>query len=160
MNILNNYINKYVRRISIVNLIIPSILSILLLGVSHIISFSDLTSPVYITSASSAEKYYNKDKKTDTVQKRNDHKKESFVIDVKENRKKENEKKILAYLTVIICNISVAPIPIALEPVTMIVSPGLTNPVFLAISIPLDKISSVVYFISLLTGSTPQESDN
>lgn len=63
MNILNNYINKYVRRISIVNLIIPSILSILLLGVSHIISFSDLTSPVYITSASSAEKYYNKDRR-------------------------------------------------------------------------------------------------
>ena len=78
-------------------------------------------------------------------------------------RQKESGKNFPAnnfYFTVMICIISVEPIPIALEPVTIIVSPGCTNPVSLATLIPFDKISSVVYLTSVLTGNTPQAKDN
>lgn len=63
ISISTNYINKYVRKISIINLIIPTVLSVFLIGLNHIISFSDIMSPVYITSASKAVRYYSKDKR-------------------------------------------------------------------------------------------------
>lgn len=57
-----NYIYKYARKISIVNLIIPSVLSILLFILVTIVPLTDVLSPVYITSPSSAEQFYSKGK--------------------------------------------------------------------------------------------------